>query len=334
MSGSLLLGLTLTAFQGADAGKMEDVASRWRREYPIASAELEKSALSFSGRGVFSFRFFNGKTVTTNELGVASSGDKKVYIRNRNTNESPEMPRQLLPSVVRCRTTEYAFELTRESPTDPYVLKEYGKESEISDVLFNLHYDLFARCATVYLHTSLLNRMLSPSFLVKGVTSLQDGESEVVRIDYSYESKHDTESGAVFLDPKRNWLIRKVDVISESKDKHPPLEFKSEIQYEKFGDNLYIPKRMEFFGKTPDPNIYEHASLELSQITVGNVSPDIFKLTGYGLPDIPLKPVPVSSTFSFRNPFFWGALVTAVFSFTLLRVMRSRTRNTSNSVVP
>ena len=58
--------------------------------------------------------------------------------------------------------------------------------------------------------------------------------------------------------------------------------------------------------------------------TVGNVPDDMFRLTAYGLPDVPLRPSRRASVFTFRNPVFWLALAAAGASFALLWYMRSR----------
>jgi hypothetical protein len=80
------------------------------------------------------------------------------------------------------------------------------------------------------------------------------------------------------------------------------------------------------------PDLYIHGKLSLSRLTFDNVPHELFKLSHYGLPDIPLRPVTQSSTFSYRNPLMWGSLIVAVVSFTLLRVMRAKADKSSTSV--
>jgi len=166
---------------------------------------------------------------------------------------------------------------------------------------------------------------------------LQEGGSELVRIDYAYETEKEEESGAVYLDPERNWGIRRVDVVSQDKkqspnnEPYPPYHLKSEVLYQEFAGHIFFPKRMEFFGETPKPDIYEHVVLQLSQIDLGDAPAEMFKMSAYGLPDIPLKAVREPSILSLSSPLFWGSLVTAVLSFALLRLMRTRSAKTSNS---
>jgi len=329
----ILLLAILSAHDGAQAGTTEDLEARWRREYPRAAAELETATQSFLAKGVVTWRVGHGETVTTNELTVASSGDKKLVAREGRTLESAKLPKEVYESDVRCQTPDYGFVLRKQSPTDPYIIVSYAEKSESDAADFFLIYDVYARISTMYMQKTLLQRMQSPSFVVKEVKSSREGASEVVRIDYTYDGEKATESGAVYLDPNRNWAIRKVDITKSAKGP-VPVDFKSVVDYEQIRAGVFFVKRMDFFARTPRPDVYEHVHLELSQITVGDVPSKIFKLTAYGLPDIPLKPVRESSTFSFRNPLFWGAFITAVVSFTLLMVMRARTGKTSMSIVP
>jgi len=332
MIACILLLEIFSAQGGAQARPAADLEARWRREYPIAAEKLEGIARSFLAKGAFNRRAFFGETVIAHELTVASAGDKRLYVGDRRTLESPKVPRHPHGSVVRCETPQDVFELTKESHADPYVLVYYSSKFP-DDVRFNYDYDMCSRCSTVYMQQTLLSRMQSASFVVSAAESVQAGGSEVVRINYDYDSGHHTESGAVYLDPSRDWAIRKVDVISKSEG-IPHYEFKSEVDYEKVGDGVFFPKRMEFFGKTQHADVYTHARLDLNQITVGDPPAEVFKLTAYGLPDIPLRPVPVSSVFSFRNPLFWGSLATAVVCFVLLRVTRSRKGKTSVPTAP
>ncbi len=332
MFGFALLMATLFASERANAGMAEEIEVKWRREYPRAAAELERTAQAFLAKGKFTYRALFGETHITGELTVASSGDKSLYIADRRTIESQEKMSKPIGSVVRSRTPEYVFELTKEAPEDHYVLAYYA-DKFLDKIKFDYDYDIFSRCATVYMQQTLLSRMQSPSFVVRAAENLRDADRDVVRIDYTYDSGHHTETGAVYLDPGQNWAIRRVDVVTRS-EKMPHYEFKSDVDYQQVGDHIYLPKRVEFFGRTQYPDIYDHGLLELGQITAGDVNPGIFLLTAYGLPDIPLRAIRGSSAFSFRNPLFWGSLVVAIISFALLRITKSPRGKTSTTPTP
>ncbi len=81
---------------------------------------------------------------------------------------------------------------------------------------------------------------------------------------------------------------------------------------------------MESFNKTSTPNVYEHYILDLDQITLGNPPDAIFRLSAYGLPEVPLRPSPRASVFTIRNPILWLAFGSTVFCFALLWFLRSR----------
>jgi hypothetical protein len=329
----VLLAAILSAQGGSRAGSAQDLEAKWRREYPRAAARLESAAQNFLARGAVKWRVSHGETITTGELTVASSGDKRLFARGGRTIESATIPKRVYVSDVRCRTPDYVFVLTKQLPTDPYVISSYAEKNESDTVEFFLLFDRYVRSATTYAAKSFLQRMQSPSFVVKDVRSTKEGASEVVRVDYTFGGEDASESGAVYLDPDRNWAIRKVDITKNDK-RFVPVKIESSVDYQEIRAGVFFPNRMDSFAKTPRTDAFEHVHIELTQITVGDVPGEIFKLTAYGLPDIPLKPVLESSTFSFRTPLFWGALITAVVSFTLLIAMHVRTRRSSSTVVP
>lgn len=330
---STLLLAMLHALGTPPTEASEDVEARWRREYPRAAAVLEKTARSFLAKGKFSHRIPHGgdETYTTENLTVASSGDKKLFIRDQRFLDQPNHPRKPLGSDVWCKTPDYVFVLNKETPKDPYIII-YNSIKFKRDTDFYINYSSYCGSETTYMQKSLIERMQSPSFVLRAAESLQDedGDGELVRIDYSYD--HDdapaSESGSVYLDPQRNWAIRRVDILNTATmvtGKEDTLKVDIEIDYQQVGDGVFFPRRVEGYYKTKYPDGYQHDILELSQIQVGDVPDKIFKLSAYGLPDVPLKPKKAeSSLFSLRNPLFWVALVVAVVSFTLLRLTRSR----------
>jgi hypothetical protein len=81
---------------------------------------------------------------------------------------------------------------------------------------------------------------------------------------------------------------------------------------------------MEFFGRTPKAEVYEHAIVEFKDIWLGPPPDEMFRLTGYGLPDIPLRPMPQASIFTYSNPLFWLTLAASLISFALLWILRRR----------
>ena len=230
---------------------------------PPRGRKLERIAQSFWARGTFSSRAFFGETIATDELTVASAQDKRLYVGERRSFESPKVARHPHGSVVRCETSRFAFELTREPSANPYILVYYADKFP-DDVRFNYDYDLCARCSTVYMQQTLLSRLRSPSFVVNEAESQLDAGGELVRIAYSYDSGHHTESGAVYLDPGRGWAIRRVDIVSKSEG-IPHYEFKSEVDYDKVGDGVSSPDGWNSSEERNTPRSMHMASLTSSR---------------------------------------------------------------------
>lgn len=333
MMRSVLLVASLVSWDNPSGETGAEIEARWRREYPRAVAVLERNLQDYHAKGRYTYRWLSGQTVTTGRLAVASSGASRLIAREQRTTESSTAPKRPYKSDVRSMTPEYEFKLIKEFESSPYIISSYHEKSAKEDINFKVDYDLLALGATTYMNDTLLNRMQSPTFVVKAAENLRLDGDDVVRIDYTYQGEYASHSGAVYLDPGRGWVIRKVEVDTKSKA-FPRYDFRSRVDYEGVGGNVFLPKRLEFVSKTDRPDVYDSAVVEFDQITAGNVPTEIFKLTAYGLPDVPLRAVSPPSIFSWRNPLVWGSLAMAVISFIVLRVLRPRTGNDSSRSVP
>jgi hypothetical protein len=76
---------------------------------------------------------------------------------------------------------------------------------------------------------------------------------------------------------------------------------------------------------TDDPDAFEQVNLEFNSVRPGFVDDAAFKLSAYGLPDLPIPSTSRSGFFSPRNPVFWLCMVVAIAAFGLL-FSRSRDR--------
>jgi hypothetical protein len=326
LCGGLLLG------DGSRGGAMEDIEAKWRREYPLAAPELEQVARSVFAKGSYVDRPMHGETVAINDLTVASLGKKRLIVFDGRQIVDPP-PKKTRPTVVRCQTDDYVFSLVRRQPDGPYFVTNYSKGED--DPGFEMDFCICARSATVYFGASLLERMQRASFVLKAAALVQDGGAELVRIDYVQDGDTRSESGAVYIDPRLGWAIRKVDITIQEKELTPkgkaklPMAFTSDVEYQEVGNNAHFPRRVESFLRTARPDVYQHARVELSQIRASDVPEDIFRLTAYGLPELPLRPIRATPAFSFRNPLFWVALAGMVVSLAVLWRTRHKSDRSS-----
>jgi hypothetical protein len=281
-------------------------------------------ARSFWAEGRMSFRWLDGTMTVTRALKVAASGDKRLFVREDKTKESPSSPSIPEGSEVQCETAEHDFILNKDALSQNYLIGDYGPHEEDDESPFQYWFKMMARNSTVYFGTSFLQRMQHPSFELNSIEAVEQGDEDLVRIGYSYEGKYVFESGFVELDIGKNWAVRKVEINCRNKKNFPPIELKSDVQYKKIDDTRYFPSRMEFFGRTPKAEVYEHAIVEFKDIWLGPPPDEMFRLTGYGLPDIPLRPMPQASIFTYSNPLFWLTLAASLISFALLWILRRR----------
>jgi hypothetical protein len=324
MQAHAILLAIIGAVAAADGGASDGLETRWRKEYPNAASRWETTEDKILAKGRFASRSGDGTWVTVNALTVASSARRKAVICDNSTAESPKFAKKAAGSTARCLTPDYTFELVRSSPSSAYVIRKYAESSEVSQDFLGA-YDEFARNATVYRGIPLLTRLQSRTFSVKSVDRLRDGEHDVVQIKYEYVDESETaETGAVYLDAQLGWAIRKVDINFKRKIDENPIGLKSEVNYDPIEGGVSFPTRAEYRVQFSLADRYILGKLDLTSVTLKDVPSDLFTLSGYGLPEIPLRPTSVAPAFSLRNPLFWGSLSVAVLSFALLRATRAK----------
>lgn len=325
-----MLGFSLLAVLLLCPGSLEEgVEARWRREYPAAVAKLEKTVRSCLVEGTYNFRYFNGDVSTVEGLKVACQGDKRVMIRDPRSYRSKGPPNPIVFPDVECMTPDYTFKLKRQSSGGPYVIEHYAMRTAGDDISFNADFYPGVNNATRYWDEPLSAQMKSPSFVVKAAHEVDEGAAKLVRIDYADDGPLSAQVGSVWLEPSRGWVIRRAEVVSTSHKNPGSITFKCEVRYRDLPDGSAFPDHMESSTRlSNDPEALQSAVLDLTRIELGEPPAAMFKLSGYGLPDIPLRPTPRESTFTLRNPWLWASLATAVVSFTLLWITRRRNRAT------
>lgn len=326
---AVLLASMLVAGDGL-AKESGNLKARWQREYPRAAAEWEAVSRNFIAKGSYMFRYGKGDIEAAADFTVASSNDKRLYILDKRTFADRKSPDSPVPrdTLVACETAEYAFELTKPAGTDSYRVEGHGPYKGESDVLFQFYFQTAATSATVFGGISLLERMNHPSFILKSIETLKQDTVELVRLTYSYEEERVRESGTVDLDPGKNWAIRRVEIQSRHKKDGDSVKLSVDVGYETVDDTRHFPRRIETFQRFEPPDVYQHTVVSYRNIKLGSVPDEIFRLSAYGIPDIPLR-AKRRSIFTWRNPFLWLSLAAATGSFTLLWLLRKQRARTA-----
>jgi hypothetical protein len=104
----------------------------------------------------------------------------------------------------------------------------------------------------------------------------------------------------------------------------------SEVEYQDLPGSKPFPVRTVVTVTFADSAATQQDRFEAERVTLDEPPAEWFKLSGYGLPDVPLHPVPQPSAFSLHGPWLWGSLATALISFALLwRLRRKPATSTS-----
>jgi hypothetical protein len=216
------------------------------------------------------------------------------------------------------------FVLRRPSSEAPYRVDEFA-ESFGDALAFEGQFDLYAHATTKFLGATLLERMRSPSFVVKAVDSATDDRGELVRFAYTCDRETSREEGSVSLSPALHWAIVEVDVnITTRPEPSSQLKATYRMRYDALAGPPPVPGRIEYVVKSMRLEGTQHDLVEYEEIVAGDPPADMFKLSAYGLPDIPIRPKSPPSVSTPTNPLLWGSLAVAGACFVLLAVLRAR----------
>ncbi len=323
MSGVVGVVLGMMAVGGHTSQQPTGLEADWRRDYPAAARRWDDVASAFVAKGRSSFRWFAGFTTRSDDFTVATSGDKYLLIEGRRSTLNPGKPTHPSPSLVTCRTKDYAFDLKTQVGSDRYFILNHG-EPPTKDLKFENDFLIFARSATTFLGSSLLHRMQSPAFTVQSVDKLERGSEELIQIRYTFTEDDITEDGTVILDPSKDWAIRSVNVALLWGKSQARTSTTVEVSYKKGDESHLFPGRIDTMATQAMPGVFQRSLYEFEHVRLGEAPESMFHLPAYGLPEIPLRPSPRYSLFTLRNPVIWVALGAAVVCFGLLAVLRSR----------
>ena len=317
----LVVIILVSNTQAAGDGSVE---ARWRREYPPAAERLEHAIQTFAAAGRSSTHFKSGVTRKTESLTIAASGGRRV-IRSESRSEQKTGAAGFTPdgSMVGCETPEYVFTLSRPYKSTTYTIDEYGPNPGNPESSLDFR---IGRSAIAYLGFTLLSRIQDPTFELQSADEVSlDGRS-LIRIMYKGKVGRSEESGTVHLDPSLGWVIRAADVRFHDAN-GDELNLQEHADYATTDPAPFLPSRFEWTLKTPNPDRFERRIVEFDDIRAGEPPDELFRLSGYGLPDIPLSPQPGRSFYTWNNPLFWASLSAALVSFVLLRSIKWRPRS-------
>ena len=316
-----MLIVTLLSMVDPPPSKLDDaLEARWRREYPRASAEHESTLREFLAKGRMSVHYVSGKELTVGSLTVAQSGGKRLTVQEKRMFNS-----SLRPNLVECRTPQVEFTLEQNAGKNSYSITTFKTNNTQENAkIFDYEFFTISYCAIFYLGPFFKDKMVDSSFVLKSIESVKSEGREIIHLGYEYDGPTAWESGVVELAPDLNWAVRKVDLQTRGKQGYTPQELHVTVDYQEFPGPRFFPRRFDGRVVLPATGGYQRRIVEYDEIQLGDVPEEIFKLTAYGLPEIPDRPAPKRSVFTWSNPFLWLTFLAAVVCFTLLWKTRTR----------
>ena len=322
---AMILLMSLLAVGASQGGEDANLEARWRREYPSAAAELESATREFVAKGTLKIHHYNDDEVETRNFRTAESRGRRVVVLDEQTRTTKSGKKESAGSRVYCWTPDRAFTLRKPVDHSDYAIEELSSTHTLQDMTWlNWHFDLCIPVATHYNGVSLCDRINDHSFVFKSIDLAKMDDMDLVRIGYEYEGEFQLESGRVVLSPAEGWAIRSVELTLKPKKGGNPTEQKIEVKYRRIADKSWFPVSRTSRLGVPKYGTYFGERHEFQDVRLGDVPEEIFKLTAYGLPEIPDRPAPKRSVFTWSNPFLWLTFLAAVVCFTLLWKTRTR----------
>jgi hypothetical protein len=333
MSCGILLLSSLLGSSAAPAAE-DNLVARWRAEYPVASARWARALHAYEAEGVHTILFFDGTRSTTPVYSLARTGGSFTSLSNGRVREGRGGRETLHPSVA-CYTPEHVFDLARTAAEGPYLIERFGPSTPPdADDLKNTHLVTIGLVDSIAA-TPLGVRFESPAFSLVGTEALQEGGGPLLSLRYAWDGPDGREEGTIVLDPEHDWGLRRYDMTrarAPDPDVKPtdrsvprPMRHEGRVDYRRLPDGTPFPS-LTVSRVILASGAVQEERFEIRSASVGPPPPGRFRLSGYGLLDIPLRPRAAASAFSWANPWLWGSLAVAAACFGLLRATRPRRR--------
>jgi hypothetical protein len=301
------------------------------------------------------YRSFLGRLQGSHRLQVVSHKDNEVindyYMDYKqadgcfswNYREQPKSGEAAGPEDVAVINPSYAFEVTRSTTDSQWALAELSlRRGERLPPKIGVMIEIAKRRLDVALsvcQVPLPDIVKSPTFTLRGVSLVERGDEELVRVEYEYQQPRMANGkidgnrpgggGWVLLDPQRHWIVREFDVAAVWRDGKDGPASKGRVtgiyQTVDAPQGFPIVKRYaehRMASETGEPpfiaDIEEVQDYGLHYDA--NVPPSEFTVSAFGLPE-------PSSDARPRTPFWLGILGVACIVIAVLLLLRKKWRS-------
>ena len=262
-------------------------------------------------------------------LVVARSNRSYVYSRETLDNDGGKAPSG---SLVVCQAPGRWFMLTRADRKQPYVIQS------MSDGTYRDDYQMWMNEYT--------GRFVDMFRLPGGMKLSELMNKSLVKIESIHRKRVSTHSEATIefsvgdekiLDgmlkidrinviclPDFGWNVVELDTSGRAEG-NVPYRLHRKLDY-RLDDDRITPRQLVetttyiVEGKT----ITSTDTFVFKKVSFGSATEGDFRLTSFGLPEIPSTPTRVTSFFSFRNPWLWAGLLVSVVAFAVQWMMKRR----------
>jgi hypothetical protein len=208
-----------------------------------------------------------------------------------------ESPKGRLAAFVYCATPEYAFNLEKVEKNSPYLISYYGDDPYRIETykLFATDYSNVAFAAFQLYDLPIDHVLKEPSFKIVSLKKLSRDGEDLIEIRFELlNSKLWYESGSWIVSPAEDWAVREYEVVMRSSEVDGvPWIDAGKITYKRIENRSVFPSTIEVTrSHSPQPGkerIHEKFITHIDKVTFDSVSAANFRLSAFGLPDIPVN---------------------------------------------
>lgn len=271
----------------APAFGQADVESRFRTEYPNAALDLEGAVANIHCAGV---RTVDGR-VTRTEFFVR--GDSWLSVLNY---DSETAKKRDAVAQVNCRVPHYSFQLQKLSDERPFLIREHSNDDQqmvrtrrvLQNELGSFVFGAFQIDAI-----AVKDMLAEPQFRVIRASHVSKDGEQLVEVDFDLsETRFWVQSGQIVFSPSRRWAISRYEVLLKPDGSGARLVRAGTVSYTQWpaGDFVF-PKSVQINDTvTVEGKERKHSRrMEFDSVKFGTLGDEEFKLTAFGLPDVPFS---------------------------------------------
>ena len=194
---------------------------------------------------------------------------------------------------IYCSTSDYYFHLHQLTPNGTYLVREYGADQESIDrgeFAVGVFASFFVRAAFELRDLPIATLLEDPKCTL--VMSSEPQRPDAVKVEFQFsDDEFWYDSGWFVVDPSLGWSVRKYEIRDREPGKTRIGIVRGNVECDLLPKSgIAFPKMVEIATTSEDGDSSGDVHVEIAHmnsIEQGKLTPEDFKLSAFGLPDVP-----------------------------------------------